>query len=273
LSEREPQRVAFYTGVVGLLRAYASIADELDEAGYDAAQQASIRQQLDWYVKLRETIRLASGETLDLKPYEADMRHLIDAYISASEPRKISEFENIGLLDLIVKTGIADAIAKKLGEMKDRQSVAETIENNVRSKIVKDHLTDPAYFAKMSALLDEIIKKRKEKAIDYEAYLKQMADLASKVQSGKADDTPAALDTGGKRALFNNLKAAGSYTPEQSLALALEIDTAVRRVRPDGWRGVLPRENVIKQALWDILGDNSEVERIFLIIEAQRQEY
>ncbi|AET93336.1 type I site-specific deoxyribonuclease, HsdR family [Burkholderia sp. YI23] len=273
LSEREPQRVAFYTGVVGLLRAYASIADELDEAGYDAAQQASIRQQLDSYVKLRETIRLASGETLDLKPYEADMRHLIDTYISASEPRKISEFENIGLLDLIVKTGVADAIAKKLGAMKDRQSVAETIENNVRSKIVKDHLTDPAYFAKMSALLDEIVKKRKEKAIDYEEYLKQMADLAEKVQSGKADGTPAALDTAGKRALFNNLKAAGSHTSEQALNLALEIDAAIRRVRPDGWRGVLPRENVIKQALWDILGDDSEVERIFLIIEAQRQEY
>ncbi|MFC5430768.1 type I restriction endonuclease subunit R [Paraburkholderia denitrificans] len=269
----EPQRVALYTGVVGLLRAYASIADELDEAGYDAAQQASIRKQLDHYVKLRETIRRASGETLDLKPYEADMRHLIDTYIAASEPRKISEFENVGLLDLIVKTGIADAIAKKLGEMKDRQSVAETIENNVRSKIVKDHLTDPAYFAKMSALLDEIIKKRKEKAIDYEEYLKQMAALATKVQSGKADDTPATLDTGGKRALFNNLKIAGSRTPEEALALALEVDAAVRRVRPDGWRGVLPRENVIKQALWDILKNDKEVERIFLIVEAQRQEY
>ncbi|MBP0622880.1 type I restriction endonuclease subunit R [Cupriavidus consociatus] len=273
LRAREPQRVAFYTAVVGLLRAYASIADELDEAGYDAAQQASIRQQLDWYVKLRETIRLASGETLDLKPYEADMRHLIDTYIAASEPRKISAFENIGLLDLIVKTGIADAIAKKLHAMKDRQSVAETIENNVRSKIVKDHLTDPAYFAKMSALLDEIIKKRKEKAIDYEEYLKQMAALATKVQSGKADDTPAALDTPGKRALFNNLKIADGHTLEQALALSLEVDAAVRRVRPDGWRGVLPRENVIKQALWDILKDDTEVERIFLIIEAQRQEY
>lgn len=146
-----------------MLRAYALIADELDEAGYSASQQVTIRQDLDQYVKLRELIRLASGETLDLKPYEADMRHLIDTYIAASEPRKISEFENIGLLDLIVKTGIADAIAKKLGSMKDRQSVAEAIENNVRSKIVKDHLTDPAYFAKMSALLDEIIKSVKRR--------------------------------------------------------------------------------------------------------------
>jgi type I restriction enzyme, R subunit len=267
----EPQRVAFYTGVVGLLRAYASIADELEGAGYDAAQQASIRQLLGRYVKLRETIRLASGETLDLKPYEADMRHLIDTYIAASEPRTISEFENIGLLDLIVKTGIADAVAKKLHAMKDRQSVAETIENNVRSKIVKDHLTDPAYFAKMSALLDEIIKKRKEKAVDYEEYLKQMVELVAKVQAGKSEDMPVALDTAGKRALFNNLKI--GRTPEQAQALSLELDAAVKRVRPDGWRRVLPRENVIKQALWDILKDDEEVERIFLIIEARKQEY
>lgn len=283
LKDHEPQRVAFYTGVVGLLRAYGMIADEMDAAGYDATQQEAIRRKLDDYVKVRETIRLAAGETLDLKPYEADMRNLIDRYIEASESRKISEFENVGLLELIVKSGIADAITKKLGQMKDRESIAETIENNVRQKIVKDHLTDPAYFAKMSALLDEIIKKRKEQALDYEEYLKQMADLAAKVQSGKAEDTPASLDTPGKRALYNNLRSAvpdkrtaedhSDYGPIKDMALekALKIDDTVRRVRPDSWRGVLPRENVIKQALWDILQDEDEVERIFRIIEAQRE--
>lgn len=283
LKEHEPQRVAFYTGVVGLLRAYGSIADELGVAGYDEARQTAIKIKLDEYVKLREIIRLASGETLDLKPYEADMRHLIDTYIQASEPRKISEFDNVGLLDLIVKSGIADAIAKKLGQMKDRESVAETIENNVRSKIVKDHLTDPAYFARMSALLDEIIRKRREQAIDYEEYLKRMAELAAKVQSGTAEDTPVALDTPGKRALYNNLKGVvpqnwavepevESYTPtDAALELALKIDEAVRKNRPDGWRGVLPRENVVKLALWEVLKNEAEVERIFLIIQAQKE--
>lgn len=283
LKEHEPQRAAFYTGVVGLLRAYGMIADELDAAGYAVAQQEAIRRKMDDYVKVREIIRLAAGETLDLKPYEADMRNLIDRYIEASESRKISEFENVGLLDLIVKSGIADAINKKLGQMKDGESVAETIENNVRQKIVKDHLTDPAYFAKMSALLDEIIKKRKEQAVDYEEYLKQMADLAAKVQSGKAEDTPVALDTPGKRALYNNLKPAipdkwaaedqgeCGQTNDIALVQALNIDGAVRRVAPDGWRGVLPRENVIKQALWDVLQDEDEVERIFRIIEAQKE--
>ncbi len=86
------------------------------------------------------------------------MRHLIDTYIEADEPRKISPFDDMGLLDLIVKTGIADAIATQLGGLKgNRDAIAETIENNVRSKIIKEHLNDPAFYEKMSALLDEII--------------------------------------------------------------------------------------------------------------------
>jgi type I restriction enzyme, R subunit len=72
---------------VALVRAYANIADELEPAGYGAIDIASIKKQLDHYLKLREIIRKASGETLDLKAYEADMRHLIDTYIEADEPR------------------------------------------------------------------------------------------------------------------------------------------------------------------------------------------
>ena len=40
---------------------------------------------------------------------------------------------------------------------------------------------------------------------------------------------------------------------------------------PDGWRGVQPREQVIKAALYTVLGDVDEVERIFLIVDAQRE--
>ena len=130
---------------------------------------------MDQYLDLRDIIRRASGETLDLKPYEADMRHLIDTYIEAAEPRKISPFDNMGLLELIVKTGIAEAITSQLGGLKgDQTAIAETIENNVRNVIIRDRLTDPAFYEKMSTLLDEIIAARKAKAIEYEEYLKQM---------------------------------------------------------------------------------------------------
>ena len=72
----------------------------------------------------------------------------------------------------------------------NKDAVAETIENNVRAKIVKEARTDPAYFEKMSALLNEIIAARKAKAIEYEEYLKRIADLARRVQAGKPDDLP-----------------------------------------------------------------------------------
>src|SRR5438105_9784580 len=114
----------------------------------------------------------------------------------------------MGLLELIVKTSIADAIATHLGSLKgNKNAVAETIENNVRRKIIKEHLTDPAYYEKMSALLDEIIAARKAKAIEYEEYLKRIAEIAKRVETGHADDIPDQLKKSpGLRALYNNLK-------------------------------------------------------------------
>jgi type I restriction enzyme, R subunit len=264
LQERAPQRAALYKATVALVRAYANISDDLEPAGYSPDDITRIKGRLDLYLNVREIVRKASGESLDLKAYEADMRHLLDTYIEASTPRKISPFDSMGLLELIVKTGIADAIAKQLGGLKgNKNAIAETIENNVRSKIIKEHLSDPAYYAKMSALLDEIIVTRKAKAIEYEEYLKRIADLAKKVEAGHSPQTPAALDTPGKRALYNNL-----MHNEQT---ALAVDEAVRRVRPDSWRGVQAREQVIKAELYKLLQDIGEVERIFLIIKAQKE--
>lgn len=280
LQEREPQRTALYKGVVALIRAYAAISDELEAAGYSTQEIARIKRQQENYLRLREIIRRASGEVLDLKPYEADMRHLIDTYVQADEPRKISPFDDIGLLDLIVKTGIADAIAQQLGAMQgDRGAVAETIENNVRRTIVKEQLNDPAYFERMSKLLDEIIEARKAKALEYEEYLKQIHDLVKKVKTGHAETVPQELNTPGRRAIFNNLRPVreghvGGPRPEYGDAdvkLVIRIDETVRSVRPDGWRGHQAREQVIKAALYGILQDQAEVERLFLIIKAQRE--
>jgi type I restriction enzyme R subunit len=192
------------------------------------------------------------------------------------------------LLELIVKSGIGEAIAARLGALKgNKNAIAETIENNVRSKIIKEHLTDPEFFASMSAQLQEIIELRKARAIEYEEYLKRIGEVARQVEKGTGPGTPAQLDTPGKRALYNNLQTAGGGTgaataaredPEvyvasggPALDLALKIDEVVKEVRPDGWRGVQAREQVIKQALYDVLQDFGEVDRIFLIVKAQTE--
>jgi len=287
LQEREPPRSALYKATATLVRSYANISDELDASGYSDKDIVKVKDKINHYLNLRDIIRKASGEFLDLKTYEADMRHLIDTYIEADEPRKISPFDDMSLIDLIVKTGIANAIASQLGGLKgNRDAISESIENNVRSKIIKEHLNDPAFYEKMSALLDEIIALRKEKAIEYEEYLKRIAELAKRLAAGMSDDTPKELDTPGRRAIYNLLKvevetkglpgicefsADWDFPGEPTLHLALKIDEAIRNVRPDSWRGVESRERVIKQALFGVLGKSDTVEQLFLIIKAHRE--
>jgi type I restriction enzyme R subunit len=262
LKNTEVRRTALYKSTIALIRAYANIAAEMNEAGYSEAEQSEIKKLVDFYLKLREEIRMASGETLDMKAYEADMRHLIDHYIQADEPRQISPFGDLSLIELIVDSGIADAInSMPKGIKGNQQAVAETIENNVRQKIIRDHLIDPAFFEEMSTLLGEIIKERKANAISYEEYLKQIAALAAKVQSGKKDSTPKSLRTPGQRALYNNLN--------QNEGLALHVHENIVEYKPNGWRGIDTRENVVKKAIYDVLGSFDDTERIFEIVKKQ----
>jgi type I restriction enzyme R subunit len=274
LATHQPHRIALYKAAAALVRAYANIADELPAAGYSDAEVASIKQRVERGVNLREIIKRASGETIDLKAYEADMRHLIDTYIEADEPRKISPFDDVPLLELIVKSGIAEAInSLPDGIRSSKEAVAETIANNVRSRIIKEHLNDPAYYERMSQLLAQIIADLKAKRLDYATYLTQIADLARKVYAGRGDDTPQQLRTPAMRAIFNNLPptvCGDGSSVEDKITLSMAIDETVRRVRPDEWRGVNARELLIKQALLPLLNnDHDEVERLFAVIRQQ----
>lgn len=112
-----------------------------------------------------------------MKAYEADMRFLIDTYIKAEELEVISPFENIFLLNLL-ETDMDKTINSLPKEIKgNKEAVAEVIENNVRSKIVEEHLLDPKYFDQMSVLLQELIERRKQETINYQQYPIQMAAL------------------------------------------------------------------------------------------------
>jgi type I restriction enzyme R subunit len=289
LKAREPQRMTFYKSVAAMLRAFANIADDLTNAGYDNDRIKQIKFEVNDKVNVRDSIRKSAGETIDLKAYEADMRHLIDTYIEAREPRVISDFGETGLLELIVNSGMADAISSlPEGIRGNKEAVAESIANNVRSKIVKERLNDPIFYDKMSALLKEIIADLKAKRIDYEEFLKRVSAIAKQVQAGKSNDTPKQLDTQGKRAIFNHLASEIGTKPDKSLSevrgtymgyetdspleMSIRIDETVRRVRPANWRSHKPRENVIKAALLPLFNNNeAAVERVFLIINSQRE--
>jgi type I restriction enzyme R subunit len=264
LEERASLRAIFYKAAASVVRAYANIVDEMDVAGFTSQEAASIKAQIADYVKLRDMIRNAAGEALDLKPYEADMRHLIDTYIEAREPRKISPFDDMPLLEIIATLGMEGAIGTLPGSLRgNRDAVAETIENNIRAKIIKERLADPAFYEKMSRLLNEIIAARKSKAMEYEKYLQGLAELVAALGKGEVGGRPSTIKTEGQRALYNNL--------DHDDVTALRIDETIKDMRQADWRGVPAREQEIKAAIHGVVQDVEKTEAIFAIIFHQRE--
>ena len=79
------------------------------------------------------------------------MRFLLDTYIQADASETVADFEDTGLIQLIVEMG-AGAIDKlPKGIKNDPEAVAETIANNMRKVIIDERAMNPKYYDKMSA--------------------------------------------------------------------------------------------------------------------------
>lgn len=202
--EYQARRLAFYQAVVKLIRAYSAIANELVLAGYSESEAVAWRERVEKFTQLRDDIKMASGDYVDLKAIDADMRYLINQYVRAEDSEKIADFENKGLLQLLVEKqeNIQEDLPPNIAS--DPNGMAETIENNVRRKIVDEHPVNPKYYEQMSVLLDELIEQRRQEMLDYQDYLRKIAQLAEQVICPPQSHYPKTINTAGKQAIFDN---------------------------------------------------------------------
>ncbi|MBD2168679.1 type I restriction endonuclease subunit R [Calothrix membranacea FACHB-236] len=264
VQDNQQKRVALYKYTSAFVRAYANLSNDMVQAGYSTAEIDTIKQEVKHYEQVRAEVKLASGDYIDLKAYEPAMRHLIDNYIGAEESETIATFDDMTLVELIVKRG-ADAVnALPQGIKQNKTAVAETIENNLRKVIIDKQPTNPKYFEKMSTLLDELIQARKTASQEYQAYLQKIVELSKQVaQPSSSSEYPQSLNSDAKQALYENLN--------QDEVLALAIDEAIRKTKKDGWRGNKIKEREVKNAIKQHLDSLEDVERIFEIVKNQSE--
>ena len=231
-----------------------------------------IKDEVTHYLGVRQEIKLASGDHIDLKAYEPAMRHLLDTYISANESEKISAFDDLPLVEMIVRNGINDTIKKVPKNIsKNQGTMAEVIENNVRRLITEERPTNPKYYERMSILLKELVAERKKKVIKYEQYLDKIAELCKKVKNQSSDEKyPDSIDSKGKRALYDNLSDNDKIT--------LAVDKAVITTKADSWRGTKIKEKAVYIAIKKSLKkfkitDDKKIDLIFEIIKEPRNGY
>jgi type I restriction enzyme R subunit len=280
LNETEALRISLYKSVAVFVRAFAAIAQDLAAAGYSDADAAALQKDVEFYGEIRAAIKKHSGEELDIKPYEADMRHLINTYIQADPAADLGDLGEMSLTDLIIKTGIHDAIAKKLNEKGKltKNAIAEGIINNVRKTIIRDQLTDPRFYEQMSKLLEDLIKQNRSDAAAYEEFLRNAEALVKRLASRQPEAGVPSILHGKHEAsvLFNNLSSIATSTfqcpakDDDKAELALRIDLAVRERAPAGWKGDQAREAQVLNALFPILDRDREATlALFEIIKSQ----
>ncbi len=283
LNETEPLRVSFYKAVALFTRAYADLAQNLSEAGYTDAEAEKLQREVEFYAEIRAAIKKHSGEELDIKPYEADMRHLINTYIQADTAEELGELGELSLTELIIETGIHDAIARKLNEKGKltKNAIAEGIINNVRKTIIRDQLTDPKFYDQMSKLLDDLIKQSRDDAAAYEEFLKKAEELVRKLASKQPQAGVPAVLHGNREAsvLFNNLASMPCVQfqcptdDDDKAELALQIDRAIREQAPAGWQEDAdgPRGAQVLNALFPLFNrDRAATMAMFEIAKSQQ---
>lgn len=266
-SEKEALRLTLYQTVAKLIRAYTNLANEMEQAGYSQAESEKVKKEVGYFEKVRDEVKLASGDLLEMKRFEPAMRHLLDMYISADDSEPLIDFGDMGLIDLVVNNNGEGLDSLPEGIRNNEEAMAEAIENNVRKTIVDENPVNPKYFDSMASLLDEIIKQRREGAIKYQEYLEKIRQLAKKVinpSSNKAHSYPDAIDTPAKQALYDNFG--------NDEVLTTKIDTAVRYTKKAEWLGDRFKEREIANAIREEAASyNVDIDDVMELIKAQKE--
>jgi len=253
-------REKLYKLVSRLVRAYAEFKPRMDDADISYDYQAKFAERVNTYIKLREVIGRASGDFLDFKQFEPGMRYLIDNYIVADDAEKVAIFDDFTLLDFIIEQ--EDKLNK---DGKEQESAAEAIENNIRKKVVQKIVINPAYYSKMSEVLEQLILDRKRGVIAYKHLLERYLELAKNVSAPEENEHyPESIrKSGAMRAFYDNCG--------EDEQLAIRLHKAVMTSKMDGFRNNPVKETRIKRELYKILKDEDMVERLYKIVVEQEE--
>lgn len=288
LTETEPLRISFYKAVTALVRTYANIARNLVEVGYSEAEAIALHKDVDFYCEVRSAIKKYSGEELDIKSFEADMRHLLNSYVRADDVVDIGNLHSRTLVEQIIQTGIHDAIARKLNEKGNlsKASVAEAIINNVRKTIIREKLTDPQFYNEMSELLEDLIKQSRADAAAYEEFLRRAEELVKRLMKDEVDDEVPVLLLGKPEAItiFKNFPIIFSHQAAQAAEedaaklekrakLAFDIDLIIREKARVDWKSDETRMKELGNALFTLMAGDREAIRKLLDIAKNQPAY
>ncbi len=244
LEKNAQKRRLFYQLVGAFLRMFVELNNS-ENPVYSKEEMQKIKQEVQDYRHLQKVIGLNSGDSVDLKSYSEDMHWILDAYIKATDSKTLIKMQDQGLCEVLAQMDVND-FNKVLSQVfKNESSMAESIANNTRKRIIEKEASDPKYYENLSSLLNDLISQFREKKLTHLEYLQQIHDLAKQVIHKKDKNYPKKINTNALKTLYDNLN--------KNEALALEIDACIRDNKRDSWVGHHQKEKELKIALKQII--------------------
>lgn len=259
LDDNAEKRSKLYKYVRRYLNCYANLANSLEDMGYSEAERKEYAECAKKYDALKREIELRSNDHIDMRRYEPDMRQVLDLYVKAEDSEVIAKLDDTSFLDIVAAQN-EEQLNDLPDELKDEygRASAETVEANLREVIRKDSPFNPAYYGKLSIILQELIDKRKKEMLDYEEYMKELIELVKKARGKSANSYPESIKTPGMRALYDNLG--------QNEYLAIRAHEVIKENALVGFRDNRLKQRKLIKALAKLLGDEM-AQKIYDIIK------
>lgn len=266
--DKAAKRETFYKLVSTLVRRYIDIANEMTAAGYTKEEAEHIKQQVDYFNDLKDEIKLKSGDALDLKLYDPAMRQLIDNYVRADDSEKLVDLADVSFLDLLDMEGAQAIEALPKNIRQNERSVAEVLAANMRKMIISERPNNPAYFDRMSDLLNQLLQEQHDGKLQYKELIEKLIEKLKEARSERRAKYPALFDTKGKQALYENLDC--------NEELALRVHETVKANARDGFRDVSSgglKMKALRKAIYNVLPDATEnkIDDIMRIVISQKE--
>ena len=251
--EPEDRRQRFYDALslfaktLQLALANAKFQDETPEK-----KIARYKDDLKYFLNLRQAIKQRYGETVDYSSYESQIRNMVNKYIGADAVKQLIEPVNVFAID---------EFEHEIDSIEGDAAKADAIASRVKKTITEKMEEDPALYKRLSELIDEAIAEHRAKRLSDMEYLKRIRETLEDLRGNTSSDLPDILAHRDEaKAYYGVIQehlstcSVAGYKPEVFAAeVALRIDEIISGHKIRDWTRNQDVKNLMMNEIEDYL--------------------
>lgn len=184
--EPEDRRQRFYetlTLFTKTLQLSLSNAKFQDEAA--ASKISRYKDDLKYFLNLRQAVKQRYGETIDYSSYETQIRNMVNKYIGADAVKQLIDPVDVFAID---------EFEKEIEDIEGDAAKADAIASRLKKTITEKMEEDPTLYKRLSEMIDEAIAEHRAKRLSDLEYLQKIKTSLDEFRGKNTSDLPSILN-------------------------------------------------------------------------------